>query len=651
MKRTSPSTDASFPSYLCQICLSTYSTVGHLRRHEAVHAGQRLFGCHFCDQHFFRSDAARRHSRSCPNRGDKPMPPLRPRGKQKQSCDSCAKSKRACSRGHPCEGCQLSKVPCTYYRSTGNHEGRQPLQTTQETGASLQQLHSSVSAQSNEAGNKSPAPSITPQEHRLQFDFLLQYTMPGKDSLMGFFGSLTTTIIPNPTISTLSTPSSSSLMPSSSLLGFPDELEYLMHGNTLPILDDFIWNSQTSTPSIDPSLVYSPQLESRLQELISQLVIAQDKLSRRCDGDVPPFSEEVKSVLLTVPNLVDFTQLYFDHWHPHSPIIHQPTYNLETVPLPLLFAVFLIGAAYSSPRDTAGLATECGTLCEEFVFEDDEVKSILRTDQGFEGPTSLQSVQAAILVAVLQTWQNGPEARRRMRKKRYSDIVAMARALGYTSAKNIYATGIHPFNWLGYIEAEAKIRAVATIYLIDTYFTVFHAYPPRIMVSEMVGDMPSSEEAYAATDALVCEGYLLGINEKPRASVATSVAMLLRDEWDAVNHYKLTTYNLFMLLSGLNNTFFLLKSNAMGMHNSDRIVQALDRWKILWDNHLEHARPGFPTIGYYKNSLEFWQLAKLVLKVEVGNEQMGLNKPVETDENSLLAINALVEKFQGTSIS
>ncbi|CAD6442342.1 5adcff4b-b7b5-4f5f-af1b-8c894e5f0d47 [Sclerotinia trifoliorum] len=651
MKRTSPSTGASFPIYLCQICLSTYSTIGHLRRHEAVHAGQRLYGCHFCDQHFFRSDAARRHSRSCANRGDQPMPPLRPRGKQKQSCDSCAKSKRACSRGHPCEACQLSKVPCTYYRSTGNHEGPQPFQTTQETGASLQQLHGSVPAQSSEAGNKSPAPSITPQEHRVKFDFLLKYTTPGKDSLLDFFGSLTNTIIPNPTISTLSAPSSTLFMPSSSLLGFPNELEDLMQGNSLPMLDDFIWNSETSTPSIDPSLLYSSRLESRLQELISRLAIAQDKIFKRCGGDAPPFSEEVKSVLLTVPNLVDFTRLYFEHWHPNSPVIHQPTYNLETVSLPLLFAVFLIGAAYSSPRDTASLATQCGTLCEEFVFEDDEVKSILRTEQGFEGPTSLQAVQAALLVAVLQTWQNGPEARTRMRKKRYSDIVTMTRTLGYTSSKNMYATGICPFNWLGYVEAEAKIRVMATIYLIDAYFTVFHSYPPRMMVSEMVGDMPSSDEAYAATDALVCEGYLIGTNEKPRASLATSVAWLMGDEWNAVHHYQLTTYNLFTLLNALNNTSFLLKSSAMGMYNSDRIVQALDRWKILWDDHIEHVGPEFSRIGYYKNSLEFWQLAKLVLKVEGSSEHMELNKSLQPDEGSLLAIYALVEKFQGASIS
>ncbi|KAJ8065859.1 hypothetical protein OCU04_004963 [Sclerotinia nivalis] len=651
MKRTSPSTGTSFPSYLCQICLSTYSTIGHLRRHEAVHAGQRLYGCHFCDQHFFRSDAARRHSRSCPSRGHRPMPPLRPRGKQKQSCDSCAKSKRACNRGHPCEGCQLSKVPCTYYRSTGNHEGPQLLQTTQETGASVQQLHGSVPAQFNQAGNKAAASGIPPQDPRMQFNFLLHYTTPGKDSLLDFFGSSTTTIIPTPTISMFSAPSSSSLMPSSSLLDFPDELEDLMQGNTFPVSDDFIWNSEISTPSIYPSLAYSSQLESRLQELISQLVTAQDKLSKRCDGDAPPFSEEVKNVLLTVPNLVDFTRLYFDHWHPNCPIIHLPTYNLETVSLPLLFAVFLIGAAYSSPRDTASLAVECGTLCEEFVFENYEVKSILRTEQGFERPTSLQTVQAAFLVAVLQTWQNGPEARKRMRKKRYSDIVTMARTLGYTSSKNMYATGIYPFNWLGYVEAEARTRAMAMIYLIDCHYTMFHGYPPRLMVSEMVGDIPSSDEAYAATDALVCEGYLLGTNEKPRASLVTSMAWLMGDEWDAVHHHGLTTHNLFMFLCALNNTIFLLKSTGMGMHNSGRVVQALDRWKILWDNHLGHVGPEFSKIGFYKNSLEFWQLAKLILKIEGSTEQMGLNNSVGTDEGSMLAINALIEKFQGVSIS
>lgn len=380
------------------------------------------------------------------------MPEPRPRGKQKQSCDSCARAKRACNQGRPCEGCQLNKIPCTYHRSAAS-DGSQPLQAIQDIGPPLQQL-SSVPTLPNEDRNTATAPGIPPQDPRMQFDFLLHYTKPGTDTLLDFFGTPTTTSIPTPIIP--ATPSSS-LLPNSSLLNFDGNLDDLMHGHTLPILDEYLWSSEVNTPPVNPSLRYSSQLEGRLQELVSKLITAHHKLSERNDGEVPPFSEEMRTILFTVPNLIDFSRLFFDHWHANCPILHQPTYNLEIVSLPLMFVVFLIGAAYSSPRDTASLAVTCGALCEEFVFENEELKSILRTERG-DDSTNLQIVQAAFLVSVLQNWQNGPLARRRMRNRRYCDIVTSARILGLTSSINLYATGICPFDWAGYIEAEAKVR-------------------------------------------------------------------------------------------------------------------------------------------------------------------------------------------------
>ncbi|KAF7958314.1 hypothetical protein EAE96_001865 [Botrytis aclada] len=648
MKRSSPSTGTSFPSYQCQICLSTYSTIGHLRRHEAVHAGQRLYGCHFCDQHFFRSDAARRHSKSCPIRGGRPMPQPRPRGKQKQSCDSCARSKRACNQGRPCEGCQLNNIPCTYYRSTGSKDGPQPLQAVQDLGSSIQPLLHAAPTHFNQACNNATAYGLPSQDPRMQFNFLLHYTKPGRDSLLDFFGTPTVSSLPTPTVSTSM---SSSLMPNSSLLPFPGELEDLMQSNPLPILDYSIWDGVVNTLQINSTLRSSSQLECRLQELISKLSVTHQRLSELCDGDLPPFSEEIKTVLFTVPNLIEFTRLFFDHWYPNCPIIHQPTYNLETVSLPLLFAVFLIGAAYSAPRDTAGLAKECDALCEEFVFENEELKEILCSNQYVEKSTSLQIIQAAFLVSVLRNWQNGQLARKKMRNRRYCDVVNGARALGYNSSRNMYATGVFPFNWLGYIEAEAKVRVMALIYLVDCHYTIFNKYPPRLTVSEMVGDMPTSEEAFAATDALVCEGYLLGTNEEPRASLATSSEWLMGDEWNPVHHYGLTTLNLFTFLNALNTTIFQLKGASLWIYNSARIVQALDRWKILWDNHLTQVGPDFTRAGFFKNSLEFWQLTKLLLKTEGTTCPIGLSGKAEVISDSMIEINALMDKFQGVAIS
>ncbi|QSZ36347.1 hypothetical protein DSL72_006223 [Monilinia vaccinii-corymbosi] len=536
-----------------------------------------------------------------------------------------------------------------------------PTHALQQTGAlSSQHAHGSAPTQFS---NGATAPGMPPQDPRMKFDFLLHYTKPGRESLLDFFGTPTTNSILIPMTSTAAPVS---LIPNPSLLDFPGGLEDLMQHPPLPILDEYLWNGEINTPSMNPSLRYASQLEGRLQELISKLATIQHKLSERRE-DVPPFSEEVRNVLFTVPNLIDFTRFYFDHWHPNCPVLHQPTYNLETVSLPLLLVIFLIGAAYSSPRDTAALAVGCGPLCEEFVFEDEELKSILLTERDRGDAASLQIIQAAFLVSVLQTWQNGPIARKRMRNRRYGDIVASARIMGLPSSSNPYATGVCPFDWASYIEAEARVRIMTLIYLVDCHYTIFNNYPPRLMTSEMVGDMASSDEAYAATDPLVCEGYLLGTNEKPRAPLSTSMEWLMGDEWNPIHHYGLSTLNLFTFLNckhvppgfkgipltvlALSATTFLAKSNSLWIHNSRRIIQALDRWKILWDNHLKHVGPDFTRSGFFKNSLEFWQLSKLVLRTERKTGQMSMNHAPEINNDSMVAINALMNKFQGFSIS
>ncbi|RAL60409.1 hypothetical protein DID88_000184 [Monilinia fructigena] len=140
-----------------------------------------------------------------------------------------------------------------------------------------------------------------------------------------------------------------------------------------------------------------------------------------------------------------------------------------------------------------------------------------------------------------------------MRNRRYCDIVSSVRILGFTSSRNPYATGIYPFDWVGYIEAEARVRIMTLIYLVDCHYSIFNNYPPRLMTSEMVGDMSSSDEAYAATDPLVCEGYLLGTNEEPRAALATSMEWLMGDEWNPVHHHGLSTLNLFTFLNCKHN--------------------------------------------------------------------------------------------------
>lgn len=130
---------------------------------------------------------------------------------------------------------------------------------------------------------------------------------------------------------------------------------------------------------------------------------------------------------LFIPSRIDkLVGLYFEYWHPHCPILHQPSFRIDMVPFPLLMPVCLMGAMYSPIDREVSSAKVLLDLSEMAVYsmddltDDAEIRHAMRTAAGLPShqpdlmsPLTLQNLQTAFLMVCVQFWAGNPIARKR----------------------------------------------------------------------------------------------------------------------------------------------------------------------------------------------------------------------------------------------
>lgn len=395
------------------------------------------------------------------------MPGPRQRGKKKQACDQCASAKRGCDQDHPCEGCLARDLICTYSRSD-NHYPQQahliPSLLLPPDGVQMESPANNCELQVERPGDDIITRASDSKFPRVRVGFLLNYTSTTTttSSLTDFFGSPSSSTVPTPQV----------FSPGGYSPPMLDDLEDLMQSSTESSLGEYLWAGISETQPLHLPDPRQAQLQPRLAELISQLKVVHASLPARTKSKAPIFAPELVEMLFTVGNLIEFTRLYFDNWHPNCPILHRSSFDPESASLPLLFVVFLIGATFSSPRDTASMAREYFDLAEEFAFENREFTSILEAERLASGSppknASIEALQSTLLVTVLQNWQNGTVSRRRMRTQRYTEIISASRLVNLFSTRNEHLTRYksqsEAFNWKTYYEAEQRVRSFFLLY-------------------------------------------------------------------------------------------------------------------------------------------------------------------------------------------
>lgn len=352
---------------------------------------------HHSDQPIPR-DVARRHLTTCITFSPSipPLPTSR-RGKKPQSCDSCSRRKVSCDKASPsCSRCRRADLPCSYLRLVG------AATTADGAGPDFAWFRSMTD------------PNVVGTEDAV-----------GRDMLT-------------------------------------DELDVYVQGG---MQEPFLWGpaawmmeDANLSLSLDHTPISpSPVLSARTSEIITALSSTQASLLPNVPFDLP-----LAETVFTPHNLEHFAWVYRTRVHAYHPLLHPPSFRLELASTPLLLVVFLFGALFSAPLDDALAARAFFRVAEEYVFERPEVKRLV-TEGGVKGTKcgeeTVEVLQAALGILIIQNSRNDKVVRRRIRIERLPSLNAAVRYAGAFQARHRIKMNEYTAEmWEDFIQDELLIR-------------------------------------------------------------------------------------------------------------------------------------------------------------------------------------------------
>lgn len=222
--------------------------------------------------------------------------------------------------------------------------------------------------------------------------------------------------------------------------------------------------------------------------------------------------------LLTTARIRKFIALYFRYWQPSCAMIHIPSFDPETVAMPLLASVVFMGAMYSSDQREAYVAKRMLDFAELYIFSSHVFSSESEVATTFSGNRStddessdwakFQNFQAGFIITVVQYWAGSRASRNRAMENRFSEVVKVARRLSLVKCRHTPQEQLE-HQW---IQTECRIRyvsdallvshfltpyrTISIISLLDCAFFFYQNYPCRLTHSEMECELPCEESIF-----------------------------------------------------------------------------------------------------------------------------------------------------------
>ncbi|KAI5463568.1 hypothetical protein BGZ63DRAFT_195533 [Mariannaea sp. PMI_226] len=585
----------------CSTCEKTYARVSHLRRHEATHNNDRLITCPSCSKAFVRIDVARRHMRSCVEDGDSIILPTARRGKKPRACDRCSQGKVSCDLETPCSRCRVSGLSCSYLRVDA-HAATSATTTTITTNTST-------------TTKTSPGAEIS---------WLLRMTDP---QAVGTEDAISHDIRNDELTSdeAWDVPAPLDLQGAKSLL----EDEAFPWGPAAWLTDDPILGLEFGTERMDidqSSTFHSALLKARMDEIISEMAKTHEQMRRDFPNECGEFDISLARKVFTTYNLEHFVWVYFHRVHPYHPILHPPTFDCEKASLPLLLAIFHYGALFSAPIDDAMSARSFFHAAEEYIFNHRDMRQLLLSGRATEpcSRTTLEVLQAALSILLIQNSKNDETVRRRIRIEKLPRFNAAIRYSGAFRAKHqVDVTEYVASTWEQFIDAELRIRLAHYTQLNNNFMAGCFNAPAQAYLCEMVGDMPSRRELFDAPNPQAFVEQALLEPAGPRLqSLAKSISALMSDSWPGPTdemYKRMTPDNLFIHLVAIGLMIVVSRTNCLFPTSSRTLILACMRWKSLWDAVTKRdGKP--PQHGFIKHAMEMWAFSLVVINVQRSGE-------------------------------
>ncbi|KAI8962599.1 hypothetical protein F5Y11DRAFT_181749 [Daldinia sp. FL1419] len=595
-------------SFKCDACLTTFRRHEHLKRHiSTAHTTDRRFACKFCIAKFKRGDALRRHYKSCALRVQSGvgMPPAIQAGRRKRACEGCTTLKRACDLQVPCLECTERKKECIYRRSS----------PVAEVNASSEALSS--------AAGPGPVNPVNPGEPHPGAE-LVDLPFYGIDyelnSVMPYVGDLTI------------------LMPA---VEHPPER--MQHPIRLQFLLNFTRTTGVNSsynyrrPSIQPqSLVGVYSCRTVYISKGAGICRLLESNTRGTDATLAhPTNINFTQVMLAANNLFSIEEMpkllaiFWERWYPHCPIVHRSSFNLAFAHPLLVMAMVLLGAVmspFSQHREEAKLLLD---IAENAIFGSKifDCEGYRDVDE-VHNSGAVATFQAAYFICIMQKWEGNEAAKERIRRHKFTSLVAAVRTLGIPHATHNHDPSIEESDevrWKNFIRREELIRIVSYVFLLDCGFLIFHNCVPRMSLQEMTNELPCLEVYFQATSAvefseLTCFGSL-----SLRMLTLVEALRLLTTAPDGIFNYEAvlpaSCLSLFVAVNALHALVYHRRTLSLFVSSDTQpLLKAIDRWEDIWEwnmHRLQACNIRIDTCSgeglFMQQAPEFAALAKLQL--------------------------------------
>ncbi|CAG9975985.1 unnamed protein product, partial [Clonostachys byssicola] len=552
------------------------------RAGQSPRPGVRQHQCPFCHKSFGRVDGARRHAKTCPQKGNQPLPPLARRGRKLRACTQCSR----CDGKKPCGRCSSRSTDCSYSWLCSDPSHRQSLAETVDSKKSapgrgadlglpflLRNLDSTTEFENERDAARQPESNVGGPSTRI--------------SPEGNTGERMAFVDP-------------ALLLSNYIDPFLD---------TYLTLDDAYDGFDPGAPGSPAALISGDTLEGRLDLLCGELEmysLSKPKLSRS-------FQRASFQSLFTSESVRGFVVAFSRKRHYQFPIIHWPTFDILKAPLPLLLAVVMTGAAYShtpgAEHDPAVQARAIHSISGPYIFS----KLQEKTDSEAGIGDLLEYCQAALLMIGLGTWVKDQDTRRTFLCKYRPKLIRVIRDHNLAQIRHD-----HHESWPFFIEKELKIRLASWTFYTDCLATLSTNHPPLLLLSEMRVQSPCSARIW---DAETEEDF-----HKRKVDTAISshclvdqMSELMSDDWTEPQHLnssQLSPYHLHAMSCALMPVIYNLHSSKFPDSHSAAIFRALDRWEYLWDIAIKRMpEDQRKWLGVARNSPGLIWVSRQILKV------------------------------------
>jgi hypothetical protein len=232
--------------------------------------------------------------------------------------------------------------------------------------------------------------------------------------------------------------------------GFP----FLMSGK------EFEYTSPIISGSLTPELEDAYALEVRVRELIHQLSAQYNSMLERNADVQPTFDIQLAEAVVTVGNVRHFVWAFFRYFHYSFPILHKPTFDIQTASLPLLLVLVLFGSMSSDNSDSSIAIRQFSHVAETYIFDQLDSRQMLQLPLPTSiGNEELELLQAGLLLLVFLNNTNDLVTRRRMRLRRVPTLIAAVRASGlFAYQRRHLVMGQDVYDWRGFIFDEMRLR-------------------------------------------------------------------------------------------------------------------------------------------------------------------------------------------------